>query len=125
MLFRSASQAKQLEFDETRMADSVSVSQIQTERNFEVAVTQLESTRQAALYGTESLKEAQRSYRLGLINYLQYQASEQAYLDSQVGFLQAKFNYILNLMKYFHAMGVPSSSLIDQIAELTRKNSEE
>jgi outer membrane protein len=119
-----ASQERQLELDETHTADTVSVSQIQTERDFEVAQTQLDSSREAAEYGVGSLKEAERTYRLQMINYLQYQASEQAYLDSQVGYLQAKYNYIVSLSKYFNAIGVPSSLLVAKLEELTRKGVE-
>jgi outer membrane protein len=116
-----ASQERQLELDETRTADSVSVSQIQSERDFEVAVKTLESSQQAASYGIESLKEAQRTYRLQMINYLQYQNSEQAFLDAQSGFLQAKYNYVVTLSKYFNALGVPSSTLIAKLQELTQR----
>ena len=87
----------------------------------EVAVKTLESSQQAASYGIESLKEAQRTYRLQMINYLQYQNSEQAFLDAQSGFLQAKYNYVVTLSKYFNALGVPSSTLIAKLQELTQR----
>jgi outer membrane protein TolC len=116
-----ASQERQLELDETHAADAASVSQIQTEHDFAVAVAGLESSRQAALFGRESLQEAQRSYKLQTINYLQYQSSQQAFLDSQVGYYQAKYNYIVALSKYFNAMGVPSALLVAKLEELAEK----
>lgn len=115
-----ASQERQYELDETRTADTVSVSQIQTERDFEVAAKTLQSSREAANYGIESLKEAQRTYKLQMINYLQYQASEQAFLDAQSGYLQAKYSYIVSLSKYFNAVGVPTSILVAKLEELTK-----
>ena len=103
----------------------MSVGQIQTERDFQVAQTTFESSRMAAQYGIESLKEAQRTYRLQMINYLQYQSSEQAFLDSQSGYLQAKYTYIVDLAKYFNALGVPSATLIAKLQELTSKGVQE
>lgn len=120
-----SSQERQLELTETSTADTVSVGQIQTEHDFEVAVKTLESTKLAAQYGVDSLKEAQRTYRLQMINYLQYQASEQAFLDAQSGYLQAKYTYIVNLSKYFNALGVPSSVLVSKLQELTAKGTAE
>ncbi|MGZ3651869.1 MAG: TolC family protein [Bdellovibrionota bacterium] len=116
-----ASQERQLELAETGTADTVSVAQIQTERDFQVAQTTFDASRMAAQYGIESLKEAQRTYRLQMINYLQYQNSEQAFLDAQSGYLQAKYNYIVALSKYFNALGVPSATLISKLQELTAK----
>lgn len=120
-----ASQERQLELAETSTADTVSVNQIQTERDFQVAQTTFEASKQAAQYGIESLKEAQRTYRLQMINYLQYQTSEQAFLDSQSGYLQAKYNYIVALSKYFNALGVPSATLIAKLQEMTGKGASE
>lgn len=120
-----ASQERQLELDETSTADTVSVSQIQSEHDFEVAVKTLDAAKQAAQYGIDSLKEAQRTYRLQMINYLQYQNSEQAFLDAQSGYLQAKYNYIVSLSKYFNALGVPGSVLVSKLEELTKKGAAE
>jgi outer membrane protein len=120
-----ASQERQLELSETSTADTVSVSQIQTERDFEAAAKTLESAKLAADIGIQSLKEAQRTYRLQMINYLQYQTSEQAFLDAQSAYLQAKYTYIVDLSKYFNALGVPSSVLIAKLQELTAKGGTE
>jgi outer membrane protein len=115
-----ASQERQLELAETSTADTVSVNQIQTEHDFEAAVKTLESSKLAADYGIETLKEAQRTYRLQMINYLQFQTSEQAFLTAQEAYIQAKYNYIVTLSKYFNAMGVPDSLLIAKLDELTK-----
>ena len=120
-----ASQERQLELAETSTADTVSVNQIQTERDFQVAQATFDASKQAAQYGIESLKEAQRTYRLQMINYLQYQTSEQAFLDSQSGYLQAKYNYIVALAKYFNALGVPSVTLIAKLQDMTAKGASE
>jgi outer membrane protein len=120
-----AAQEHQLELTETKTADTVSVSQIQTERDLQVAQTTLETSKLAAMYGRESLKEAQRTYRLQTINYLQYQSSAQAYLTSETGYFQAKYNYIIALAKYFNAIGVPPSELVAKLEELSNKMDKE
>ena len=115
------SQEKQMEFDETKTADIVSVNQIQTEKNLLLAETQLDSAKEAAQFGNESLKEAEREFKLSSINYLQYQSSQQAYLDSENGYNQAKYDYIVAIAKYFNAMGIPISKLVDELEELSKK----
>ncbi|HEY8279059.1 MAG TPA: TolC family protein [Bdellovibrionota bacterium] len=116
-----AAEQRQLELDETHTADTVSVNQIQAEKDFAVALTQLDSARKAAEFGRQTIQEAQRQYRFQTINYLQYQSSQQAFLDSQTGYFQAKYNYIVSLSKYFNAMGVPSEVLIAKLDELSRQ----
>jgi outer membrane protein TolC len=114
-----ASQEKQLEYTETKTSDTVSLNQIQTEKNLESAQTALDASREAAIYGRQSKTAAERDYRLLNINYLQYQTSLQAYLTAETGYNQAKYNYIVAVAQYFNAAGVPISILISKLEELS------
>ena len=114
-----ASQEKQMELDETKVTDTVSVNQIQTEKDLLVAETQLEAATEAAGYGREVLHEAEKDFKLSTISYSQYQNSLQAYLNSESGFYLAKYNYIIATAKYFNAIGVPLSNLVNKLEELS------
>jgi outer membrane protein len=116
-----ASQQKQLEYTETKTADTVSSNEIQTEKNYKVAEDTLKSTEEAAAYGRESLNEAKRDWKLALISYTQYQTSEQAYLTAEIGYYQAKYNYIVAVAKYFEAVGVPIHFLVEKLDTLSQK----
>jgi outer membrane protein TolC len=116
-----ASQQKQLEYSETKTADTVSANQIQTEKNLKVAEDTLRSTEEAAKYGRESLVEAQKDWRIAIISYTQYQTSEQAYLTAEIGYYQAKYAYVVAIALYFEAVGVPIHYLVDHLDQLSRK----
>jgi outer membrane protein len=116
-----ASSQKQLEYTETKTADTVSSNEIQTEKNFKVADDTLRSSEEAARLGRESLDEAKKDWRLAIISYTQYQTSEQAYLTAEVSYYQAKYGYIVAVAKYFEAVGVPIHFLIDKLDDLSRK----
>jgi len=114
-----ASQEKQMELDETKLTDVVTVSQIQTEKDLLVAEAQLSAATEAAGYGREVLHEAEKDFKLSSISYIQYQSSLQAYLDSETGFYQSKYNYIIATAKYFNAIGVPLSNLVKKLEEIS------
>jgi outer membrane protein TolC len=116
-----ASQQKQLEYTETKTADTVSANEIQTEKNLKLADDTLRSTEEAAKYGRESLSEAKKDWKLAVISYTQYQTSEQAYLTAEIGYYQAKYGYIVAVAKYFEAIGVPIHYLVDELDRLSRK----
>lgn len=120
-----ASQTKQLEYVETKTGDTVSVNQIQTEKNMNTAQTTLETSRVAADFGKQSLVEAEKQYKLNTINYTQYQTSLLAYLTAETGYYQAKYNYIVTVAQYFEAVGVPIGNLIDELDTLSSKASKD
>ena len=116
-----ASQQKQLEYTETKTADTVSANVIQTEKNLKLADDTLRSSEEASKYGRESLNEAKKDWKLAVISYTQYQTSEQAYLTAEIGYYQAKYGYIVAVAKYFEAIGVPIHYLVDELDRLSRK----
>ena len=109
------SQEKQMEFDETKTADTVSVNQIQTEKDLSLASTQLTAAKEAAEFGREAMHEAQTDFKFSTINYLQFQTAQQTFLDSETNYFLAKYNYIVAVAKYFNATGIPLSTLVDQL----------
>lgn len=111
------SQKRQLEMDYLKTTDTALIGQIQYNKELEVAQSQLESSAKAAMYGRESLAEAQKSFRLQTINYLQYQSSHQAYLDGESTFVNAKFKYIMAIAKYFQSLDVPLQNLVSKLEE--------
>ena len=113
-------QEHQLEFAEAKTSDTVSANQINTEKNLTVAETQLSTGEEAARYGRESLKEAQKDWKLATINYTQYQTSEQAYLTAETTLYNAKYNYIVSVAKYFEAVGVPIEKLVAELDRLSK-----
>ncbi len=116
-----ASQQKQLELTETKLSDTVFVNEIQTEKDVEVAQTQMIASEEAARFGEEGMKEAEKDFKLSTISYIQYQSSLQAYLDSESNYYQSKYRYIVAIAKYFNAIGVPISNLISKLDELSSK----
>ncbi len=113
-----AAQGHEIELAEMKTADTVAESQITAEKDLQVAQTTMAAAREAEKYGKESLKEAKYQYRLQTINYIQYQSSVQAFLSSESGYFQAKYNYIVAVAKYFNAIGVPIRDFVDYLDKL-------
>jgi outer membrane protein TolC len=116
-----ASQTKQLEYAETKTGDTVSVNQIQTEKNFYTAQTALETSKVAADLGKQSLVEAEKQFKLATINYTQYQTSLLAYLTAETSYYQSKYNYIAAVAQYFDAVGVPIGNLVEELDRLSNE----
>jgi outer membrane protein TolC len=111
-----ASQEKQLEYNQQSLLDNLAYSQVQAERNLDVATAVLKSTQEASEYSTASLKEAQREFKMATSSYTQVNTSEQNFLDAQTRFIQAKYDYIDAVTKYFISAGIPISELVQLLA---------
>jgi outer membrane protein TolC len=107
-----ASQEKQLEYNQDALLDSLAFSEVQAERNLDVATTVLKRSKEASDYSIASLKEAQREFKNATTSYIQVNTSEQNFLDAQTRFIQAKYDYIDAVSKYFVSAGVPISELV-------------
>lgn len=107
-----ASQEKQLVYTQDSLLDTLAYSQVQAERNLDVATTVLKSSKEAADYAAASLKEAQREFKNAITSYIQLNTSEQNFLEAQTRFINAKYNYIDAVSKYFVAAGIPISQLV-------------
>jgi outer membrane protein len=114
-----ASQHNQLERQDVALNDTQAALEITSEKNLQVAKVQLDTGKIAAVYGQESLTEAEKQWRMHTITYLQYQTSEQAYLTAETNYYQAQYNYITAIANYFVATGTPMSYLVTELERLT------
>jgi outer membrane protein TolC len=108
-----------MEKDDISLNDTQASLEIQTEKNVEVAKSQLDQNKLAAQYGKESLAEADKDWRIATINYTQYQTSQQAYLTAETNYYQSQYNYIIAIANYFAAVGTPLDHLIDELTRLS------
>jgi outer membrane protein TolC len=111
-----ASQEKQLEYNQQSLLDNLAYSQVQAERNLDVAAAVLKSSKEASEYSTASLKEAQREFKMATSSYTQLNTSEQNFLDAQTRFIGAKYDYIDAVTKYFVSAGIPIHELVQLLA---------
>jgi outer membrane protein TolC len=107
------SQVMQLEYGQQKLLDTLSYNETQADRDFDTAVTVVGSSKEAADFAKESLKEAQRDFRLQTINYLQLLTSQQNYLSTELTYIQAKGSYINTLAEYCVSKGIPIEKLVD------------
>lgn len=89
--------------------------QVQSEKDLEVAEQMLEGSREAAKFSTAALKEAEREYRLQIGDYLRLISAEENHVDSATAYNQAKYDYIIALAKFYNAMGIPLSELVEAL----------
>ena len=118
------SQASQLDFAQQKLVDTLIYNQTQVERDLDTAGTVLSSSKEAASYAKDSLKEAQKEFKHQTISYLQLLTSQQSFLNAQTSFIQAKGNYITTLARYCAASGIPILNLVD-LLEAKKNQSED
>jgi hypothetical protein len=118
------SQSAQLDFAQQKLVDTLIYNQTQVERDLDTAGTVLSSSKEAASYAKDSLKEAQKEFKHQTISYLQLLTSQQSFLNAQTSYIQAKGNYITTLARYCAASGIPILSLVD-LLEAKKDQSED
>ncbi len=116
-----AAQVRQLEYTAQRTHTQSKSTQIQSEKDLEVAQQMLEGSQAAAKFSTAALKEAEREYRLQISDYLHLITAEENYIDSATAYNQAKYDYILAVAKYYNATGIPLSELVDMLEKNQNK----
>lgn len=119
----TAAQVKQLELSAEQLHSQSRSTQVQSEKDLEVAQQMLEGSQAAAKFSAAALKEAEREYRLQISDYLHLITAEENYIDSATAYNQAKYDYIIAVAKYFNATGVPLAELVDMLEK--NKNKEE
>ncbi len=107
-----ASQGEQLLLAATTLQDQISLNQVQTRRNLEIARSTIASSKDAFVLAEQSLAEARRQYKLATIDYLQYLTAQSSLLTAESNFDQAKHDYLTSLAKYYVAAGYPLNQLI-------------
>ncbi len=110
-----ASQKIQLEMNRTKITDQLSLSQVQTLKDLELAHDTLNTSTQAYQLAKEALNEAQKDYKLSTIDFQRYFGSQENFLDAEISHNQAKYDYIISLGKYFIAWGYPIEDLVQTL----------
>lgn len=105
----------QLQLDRSYVEDQVNLQQINNKKNLETAFDSIKIGEIALQLAKESLKEAQRNYRLATIDYLQYLSVQQQHVVAEQSLNSYKYNYITAMGNYYAAAGQEMSRLVDLI----------
>jgi outer membrane protein len=108
----AASQEAEADYNKLNAQDQANLAQIQDLKTLDTSESTVAFSEKAFEIAGESLKEAMRMYRLGTSNLQQYLQNEQSYLQAEVTLEQAKYNYLVNLSKYYSAIGYPVTNLV-------------
>jgi len=106
------SQEAQLAISEYKTTDASALNQIRADKELVLRRELVAANRKAAELSVESLKEAEKNYRLQTADFLKLLQAQQNHLDAQVSFDQAKYNFIVAVAKYFAATGLPLDEVI-------------
>jgi outer membrane protein TolC len=112
-----ASQEAQLAAQEENRKNNVSLRQIISKNELGLAEASLASATEAAALAKESLDEARREYKVGLVDFLQFFQVESANYEATTALLQLKYDVIGAYANYFIYSGQPLSVLIDLLAK--------
>ena len=107
-----AAQSEQLRMEETRLKNQTALDEVRAAKDLEAAEAVIEAASEALGYARNSVKEAQRGYRLATIDYLQFLTVQTSLLDAELGHSQALFNYVNSSAKYLVASGHSLEGLI-------------
>lgn len=111
------SQLAQLQFRETKLKDQFAIDQVKSLEDLTSAQGVIQSSKAALELANESVKEAQRNYKVATIDYLQLLTTQQDLINAELAYDQAKFDYIVLLTKYFTASGYKATVLVDSLAK--------
>ncbi|HAR43956.1 MAG TPA: hypothetical protein DCS07_15195 [Bdellovibrionales bacterium] len=107
-----ASQEAQLSISEYRTVDASALNQIRAEKELTLRRELVMATKKATEYSIESLREAEKNYRLQTADYLKLLQAQQNHLDAQASFDHARYNFIVAVARYFAATGLPLDEVI-------------
>ncbi|OQW53751.1 MAG: hypothetical protein A4S09_06805 [Proteobacteria bacterium SG_bin7] len=110
-----AAQESALVFTAQKTQTQARSTQVQSERDLDVAEQMLLGSQSAAKFSMAALKEAEREYRLQIGDYLRLISAEENHVDSATAYNQAKYDYILALAKFYNAMGIPLNELVEAL----------
>lgn len=110
-------QEAQLEASERQLVNQVQLAQIRSRKELESAEVSLKAAEEGARLARESLQEARREYRVGLINFIEFFQVESSSFEAETSLLQVRFNVISALGEYVAASGQSLSVLVDLLAK--------
>lgn len=111
----------QLEYQERTVTNAVVLEQIKSRKGLESAEASLASAEEAAKLARESLNEARREYRFGIIDFLQFLQVEAQDFEAVTSLLQLRYDAINAAADYFAASGQPMNTLVDLLSREEKK----
>jgi outer membrane protein TolC len=115
------SKGAQLELSELEIKNRLVLEQIKARKALETAETSLASAEEAAKLARDSLNEARREYRFGIMDFLGFLQVEKADFEAASSLLQLRFDAIKAYSDYFAASGQPLNILVNLLNEGEKK----
>jgi len=107
-----ASSVKQIEIQESQIKDNAAYSETKAMHDLEAAESVIATSENALDLANQSVREAQRNYRLSTIDYLVFLTVQQSLLDALVSYQTAELTYITSIANYMVATGHPVNELV-------------
>jgi outer membrane protein TolC len=107
------SQQTQAQIDRTNIENNLTLSQVTSRKNLEIAQESMISGEQALKLAIASSNEARKQFRYATIDFVQFLTVEQSYVQAEQTLNQNKFNYIQALASYFVASGQQLQNLVN------------
>jgi outer membrane protein TolC len=115
------SKGAQLELSELDIKNRLVLEQIKARKALETAEASLASAEEAAKLARDSLNEARREYRFGIMDFLGFLQVEKADFEAASSLLQLRFDAIKAYSDYFAASGQPLNILVNLLNEGEKK----
>ncbi len=115
-----AAQERELYYSRKNIEDQASLQQVSNRKSLETAQASIKSGVDALELAKASSAEANRSYRLATIDFVNFLTVQQSLVEAESSLNQFKYNYLVALVKYFVASGQSLSDLLD-LLEGTQK----
>ncbi len=104
-----------LRIEERRLRDSFELERVRAEKNFRFALTQAQTYQLALRQAEESVRVANRTYRLGTSTYLQVSDAQKNLAEAEINFETAQFEVLQKVSDLYVAFGWPLEEWVDQL----------
>lgn len=111
------SRDEQLILRERDTANQLQLAQLKSRKTLESAEASLGSAEEAATLAKDSLREAQRDYRFGILDFLQFMQVQQADFEASSSLAQLRYDAIVAYADYFVASGQPIRTLVNELTQ--------
>jgi outer membrane protein TolC len=101
----------ELREEDTRL--DLILAQVKSRKALEAAEASLTSAEEAVQVSRESMAEARKNYRFGIIDFLQFMQVQQADFEAISSLNQLKYDAIVAYANYFRASGQPVAKLVE------------
>lgn len=116
-----SSKGAQLELNEVEVKNRLVLEQIKARKALETAEASLSSAEEAAKLARDSLNEARREYRFGIMDFLGFLQVENTDFQAASSLLQLRYDAIRAYSNYFAASGQPLNTLVNLLNEAGTK----